>query len=152
MIFRSMATVPTWFVVLTSLVTIVAGLPYVAKTVAYYAISPKIVVHERVNSKSEWVVFSGHDRIVNVSVDYYILNEEDGQAFGSDYQLKSFGPNRMSPKSMWAFKPEDDGMSSETVEITVRTEVRLQDICRLFPSFWGSVELKTETHPFNIAE
>ena len=147
-----MATVPTWFVVLTSLVTIVAGLPYMVKTIAYYAISPKIVVHESVNSKSGWVVFSGHDRIVNVSVDYYILDEEDGQAFGSDYQLKSFGPNRMSPKSMWTFKPEDDGMPSETVEITVRTEVRLQDVCRLFPSFWGSVELKPQIPSFDVSE
>lgn len=142
----------TIFALITGLVTMIAGLPYVAKAFSYYFLSPKIAVHQATDPADGFVVFNGSDSIMIVNVDYHIPNKEAGRALGSNYQLKSFGPTRMPSESIWAFTPETDGVPTEMVEITVRPKVRLQDVCRFFPSFWGSVELKPETRRFDIAE
>lgn len=146
-----MTTLPTWFVGLTSVVTIVAGLPYVAKFLSYILLSPDIEIddHDGPNGL-EFHVENKSDYTVKVLFDYHKPHNYDGFWANSDLQLKTFGPTRMPSGSIWMFRPEDKSFQTSEVEITVRPEIRLQEMSRLFPPFWGSVELQPWTQRFEV--
>ena len=144
-----MAELPIWFVILTSAVTIIAGIPYVIKLISYLVITPKIDLNGGKSSDGITVHNKGEGTL-NVEIDYLHPRVGEMDSIQSELQVQTIGPIRLEPDTFYEVTPEGPILKSPIAYVTVKPKIRLNEICRFFPPFWGSVELQHKTESFAI--